>query len=454
MPEYPPLLHREPVLTAAETRAAEDAAIAGGTRAFVLMRRAGEAAAAAIAAFTGPAPVLVLAGPGNNGGDGYIVAHALRARGWPVDIAASSPPATEAAQQAAALWNAPVMDIAAAEPRVVLVDALFGTGLKRAVSEPILSQFHALACASSVLVSLDLPSGAASDDGSALSPLARADLTVAFGALKPSHLLHPAAASCGRILVADIGLDEINTRLFRNGAPRDLPPACDTHKYRRGHVLVVAGEMPGAAWLSARAAQCAAGYVTLASETPLPPSSLVVQTLSVAAHGRADAVVLGPGLGREASALARAKTVLGLAKPMVLDADIFSLFADDPAPVFGLGGVMTPHEGEFARMFGDLPGSKVDRARAAAARCGNVIVLKGPDTVIAAPDGRAAINSHASTRLATAGSGDVLSGMIAARLARGDDAFEAACAAVWQHGDAAIRGREGLIAEDLVGLIR
>lgn len=453
--EYPTLLPREPFVTAAEMRAAEAAAIAAGTSGFELMCRAGEAAAAGIAAFYGPAPVLVLAGPGNNGGDGYVVANALRQRRWPVEVAALAPPATEAAQQAAALWNAPVIDIADAEPRFVLVDALFGTGLTRGLEEPLLSQFHTLARASSVTVSLDLPSGAATDDGTALSPLVRADLTVTFGAMKPSHLLHPAAASCGRVVVADIGLGEIETRLFRNGAAPTAVLGADTHKYRRGHVLVVSGAMAGAAWLAACAAQRAgAGYVTLASETTMPPSSLVVQPLGGIDLARADAVVLGSGLGRDAAARTRARRVLGAGRPMVLDADIFSLFADDPASVFGLGAVMTPHDGEFARLFGDLAGSKVDRARAAAARSGNVIVLKGPDTVIAAPDGRATINDHASARLATAGSGDVLSGMIAAHLARGEAPFDAACAAVWRHGDAALRGRDGLIAEDLVGLIR
>jgi len=453
--EYPPLLSREHVVTAAEMRAAETAAIAAGISGFELMCRAGEAAAAGIAAFYGPALVLVLAGPGNNGGDGYVVANALRQRRWPVEVAAVAAPATEAARQAALLWNAPVMDIADAEPRFVLVDALFGTGLTRGLEEPILTKLHELAHASSVVVALDLPSGAATDNGAALSPLAPADLTVTFGAMKPSHLLHPASASCGRVVVADIGLGEIGTQLFRNGAPHAAALSPDAHKYRRGHVLVVSGAMAGAAWLAARAAQRAgAGYVTLASETALPPSSLVVQPLAEIELGRADAIVLGSGLGRDAAARARAEVVLGAGKPLVLDADIFSLFANDPAPVFGLGAVMTPHEGEFVRLFGDLPGSKVDRARIAAARSGNVIVLKGPDTVIAAPDGRAVINDHASARLATAGSGDVLSGMIAAHLARGDAPFEAACAAVWRHGDAALRGRDGLIAEDLVGLIR
>lgn len=453
--EYPPLLPREPVVTAAQMRAAETAAIAAGISGFELMCRAGEAAAAGIAAFYGPAPVLVLAGPGNNGGDGYVVANALRQRRWPVEVAALAAPATEAARQAALLWNAPVMDIADAEPRFVLVDALFGTGLTRGLEEPILTKLHELAHASSVVVALDLPSGAATDNGAVLSPLAPADLTVTFGAMKPSHLLHPASASCERVVVADIGLGEIGTLLFRNGAPHAAALSPDAHKYRRGHVLVVSGAMAGAAWLAARAAQRAgAGYVTLASETALPPSSLVVQPLAEIELGRADAIVLGSGLGRDAAARARAEAVLCAGKPLVFDADIFSLFANDPAPVFGLGAVMTPHEGEFVRMFGDLSGSKVDRARIAAVRSGNVVVLKGPDTVIAAPDGRAVINDHASVRLATAGSGDVLSGMIAAHLARGDAPFEAACAAVWRHGDAALRGRNGLIAEDLVGLIR
>jgi hydroxyethylthiazole kinase-like uncharacterized protein yjeF len=443
----------EPIVTGAEMRAAEAAAIASGTSAFALMQRAGVAAADAVAAYCGPAPTLVLTGPGNNGGDGYVVAQTLAARGWPVRVAALAPPATDAARAAAAGWAGPVESIATARPARILVDALFGTGLTRPLDATLVEAIQRLA-AGSIAVALDLPSGAATDDGACLSPLVACSLTVTFGALKPSHLLYPAAASMGRVVIADIGLGAINTALVRNAAPerRLIDPAA--HKYARGHVLVAAGAMPGAASLAARAAQRGgAGYVTLASESALPPSSLVVRPLESVDAAKVDAVVMGPGLGRDAAARERAERLLSLGKPAVLDADLFTLFAGTTL-LDGRNDVMMPHEGEFSRYFSGISGNKVDRARTAAARSGNVVVLKGADTVIAAPDGRAAINGHASPRLATAGSGDVLAGLVAAHLAAGDTPFEAACAAVWRHGDAALRGRDGLVAEDLIELIR
>lgn len=445
----------EPILTAAEMRAAEAAAVADGVSERDLMQRAGRAAAEAVTGYCGPAPVLVLAGPGNNGGDGYVVARVLGERGWPVRVAALLPPATDTARAAATDWRGATESIEAAQPAAILVDALFGTGLRRGLDAALLARFEHLAGQASVRIALDLPSGTATDDGAALSPLVAADLTIAFGALKPAHLLYPAAAAMGRVVTADIGLGPIQPRLWRNAPPATAPTAPAAHKYARGHVLVVSGDMPGAAWLAARAAQRAgAGYVTLAAEGDgLPPSSLVIRRLGDVEAARVDALVIGLGLGRSDAARQRADAVLALRKPSVLDADLFTLFAGDAQTLFDRNDVMTPHDGEFAGFFGDLPGSKVDRARAAAARSGNVIVLKGPDTVIAAPDGRAVINDHASPRLATAGSGDVLAGMIAALLAKRMPPFDAACAGVWRHGDAARRGRDGLIAEDLIGLM-
>ncbi len=445
----------EPVLTAAEMRRAEAGAIAAGTAEYTLMERAGAAAAAAIAAFTMDRRALILAGPGNNGGDGYVAARILVEKGFDVTVAAMAAPGTEIAKMAAACWTGKTVTLDAIEQSApVLVDALFGTGLTRGLSDSLVKTLQHLRKTASTVIALDFPSGIASDDGTCLSQTIHADMTIAFGAMKPSHLLLPSRGYCGRVVIADIGLGRIETGLHRIGRPSLSPLAIDTHKYRRGHVLVTGGEMAGAATLAARAAQRAgAGYVTLAGVETVP-GSLVVTALDDVQAARVDAIVVGPGLGRSAEARARAETALGLGKPTVLDADIFSLFADDPERLFGKSDVMTPHEGEFVRFFGDLSGSKVDRARAAAERSGNIIVLKGADTVVAEPGGRAAINAHSSPRLATAGSGDVLAGMIAALLARKMPPFEAACAAVWLHGEAALSGREGLIAEDLIDLIR
>ena len=227
------------------------------------------------------------------------------------------------------------------------------------------------------------------------------------------------------------------------------------HKYQRGAVLVAAGQMPGAAWLSARAAQRAgAGFVTVTGEVgAFAPSSLVLQALEDVKAEKQDAIVVGPGLGRSAKSRKLADAMLAIAAPLVVDGDMFSLFVGEPQLFSGKTAVLTPHEGEFAQMFPDLRGSKIERTRQAAAQAQAVVALKGADTVIAAPDGRAVINDRAHGRLATAGSGDVLAGIIAAELAGGREPFEAACAGVWRHGDAGCRGRDGMIAEDLLALL-
>lgn len=462
----------QPIVSAAEMRALEAAAMADGTSGFELMQRAGEAAARAIAAFSSPADTLVLCGPGNNGGDGYVIAAELDSMGWPVRVAAAGPPTTESAREAVAGWRGDIEALAPeTPPAAVIVDALFGIGLARPLAPELAGIFNGLAAAARTRIAIDLPSGAGTDDGTIFSPLPACDLCISFGAPKPAHVLHPAAAHIGRLVVAGIGLAPRSSRLSLVAPPRRLPDAAGAHKYQRGHVLVVGGpaHATGAARLAALGAQRAgAGYVSLlspsnalAANAAQLTSVVLVEADTPAAvarafgEPRAHALVIGPALGRT-SGRETVLAALSVGKPVVLDADVFSLFAGDAAALAAAidgPAVLTPHEGEFARLFGALPGSKADRARAAARRIGAVLLLKGPDTVIAAPDGRAAVNAHATPDLATAGSGDVLAGVIGAMLARGLEPFEAACVAAWLHGDAGRRGGRGLIAEDLPVLV-
>ncbi|HEX8527444.1 NAD(P)H-hydrate epimerase [Allosphingosinicella sp.] len=440
------------VLTADEMRSAEERAIAGGTSVQTLMERAGTAAAEAIRRYAGRMTTLVLCGPGNNGGDGYVVARLLREWGVPVSVAALGEPATEASRAAQDGWAGEVAGFADAAPAPLLVDALFGTGLKRPLDEAVSRQLASLARAARVRVAIDLPSGAATDDGALLSPVPDFDLTISFQTLKPSHLLQPAARHMGRIVVADIGIDA-QSRLTEVGRPRLKAPGPDDHKYRRGYVVVIGSEMPGASALAASAAaRAGAGYVALvggAGDVPnavvrVPPDGLD----KLLADSRIGAIVVGPGLGRDVDAWKRLHEVMQCSHPVIADGDALWLFAE-----MGLGKdskplITTPHAGEFAHMYGD-EGNKVEAARSAAERCGHVVVYKGPDTVIAGPKGLAALASGPHW-LATAGTGDVVAGIIASRVAAGDAPFEAACAAVWLHNRAAELAGPGLIADDLI----
>ncbi len=450
-----------PVLDAGEMRAAEAALFASGVDPLDLMECAGAAAARAVLAFTAPRDIVIACGTGNNGGDGYVVARHLAAAGVAVRVAVVGPPATDNARAMAARWSGQIEPIATAAAAGLLVDAVFGIGLSRAVEPGLAGELARLAAGAQVVVALDLPSGLFADDGGGES--IAADLTVAFGALKPVHLL--AAARCGRVVVADIGIDLSKARTWGTAPPPSLEPAAGGHKYARGAVLTLGGPagQGGAARLAARAAlrggaglsmiACHAGAL---AENAARLDAVMVReaddtaavTALIARH-RFAAIAAGPGLGDDRDRLG---AVLASGLPLVLDADVFTLFAGDPGGLAAaLTGpvVLTPHEGEFIRLFGDLPGSRLDRVRAAAARVGAVVLLKGAATVIAAPDGRAAINTHATPWLATAGSGDVLTGIAAACLAQGYDAFDAACAGAWLHGDAGRRCGAGLIAEDL-----
>jgi hydroxyethylthiazole kinase-like uncharacterized protein yjeF len=304
-----------------------------------------------------------------------------------------------------------------------------------------------------VTVAIDLPSGVATDDGLILSPVPDCDLTIAFAALKPSHLLQPAARHMGRIVVADIGVEaESRLGLVERPALRSRGP--DDHKYTRGYLLVVGGAMPGAAALAASAgARSGAGYVVLVGEGGSVPEAVIrrpPEALEAAlADPRVSAVLVGPGLGRDKEALAKLARVMESPHPVVLDGDALGLRAHaNCPPERGAATVCTPHAGEFRHAYGD-GGSKLEAARSAAARSGHTIVYKGPDTVVAAPDGRAAIARTGPAWLASAGTGDVLAGIVAAQLAAGLPAFEAACAGAWLHSRAAELAGPGLIADDL-----
>ncbi len=436
------------------------------------MERAGEGAARAILAYGGPRDFLLLCGPGNNGGDGYVVARLLREAGCGVTVVASAPPATPAARAACNRWAGPVVSLAAASPQAAVVDALFGCGLTRPLSPELRTAAVPLMAAARLRIALDLPSGIDADSGADLGAVGAADLTIAFGALKPAHCLEPGRSWCGRIVVAGIGLGEIASQLHQIAPPRLPALAANTHKYLRGAVLVLGGPAGkgGAARLAAHAAlRSGAGLAMVAVPAgalaenaarldavmlaPVPDAAALRDLL---AARRFAAVAAGPGLGTGESARDLLSTLLASGLPAVLDADVFTMFAGAPEQLSAaLHGpaVLTPHAGEFTRLFGTLPGSKVDQARAAATLTGAVVVLKGADTVVAAPDGRVAINTHASPYLATAGSGDVLTGIATGLLAQGVPLFEAACAAAWLHGDAGLRGGPGLTADDLPALL-
>ncbi|ABQ29277.1 MULTISPECIES: bifunctional ADP-dependent NAD(P)H-hydrate dehydratase/NAD(P)H-hydrate epimerase [Acidiphilium] len=436
----------------------DTAALSCGVSGLMLMENAGTAVARAIVRRFRPCRVLVLAGPGNNGGDGYVAARRLAERGWPVAVAPLAPPrpASDAAA-AAALWRGPV--VAADEGRVqsaeLVIDAVFGAGLARDVDPGTV----ALLGAARRLVAIDVPSGVDGATGAVRGAAPRADLTVTFAGLKPGHLLFPGRALCGETVCAEIGMPaaafaRVETKTWRNTpALWRLPaPAATGHKYERGHLTILAGPMSGAAILAAAAARrIGAGLVTLAGPDPagVPPGIIVSRAAldELVTDPRRRVWLCGPGLGVEAAGQTLARLVAA-GRAIVADADALTSAAGEAERLRGVAAI-TPHEGEFARVFPDLQADRLSRARAAAARIGAVVVLKGPDTVIAAPDGRAAINANAPPFLATAGSGDTLAGIAAGLLVQGMPAFEACCAAVWLHGAAATRAGGGLIAEDL-----
>lgn len=462
--------------TVAEIAAADQAAIAAGTPGSELMERAGAAVADAIVERFSVRPVAVLCGPGNNGGDGYVVARLLKARGWPVEVRALAAPQTPDAQAAAAGWDGGLTPFDAPLQARLFVDAMYGAGLSRPMNGEAAAIAARLAGQPETVVAIDVPSGLPGDTGAPQGPVVRAGLTVTFHAKKPAHVLLPGRSLCGEVIVADIGLAERGGDLVENGPELWLSnfpwPTGLSHKHARGRLVVISGEAwsTGAARLSARAGlRLGAGVVTLLSPT---------DALSVnAAHLEAimlrgfdteaeleqlaadvDAAVIGPAAGVTENTLVNVLALARTGAALVLDADAITVFRDDPEELFSVldvDDVLTPHAGEFERLFPGVLKDSPDRitaARRAAARADAIILLKGGDTVIAAPDGRVCVNAHGSPWLATAGSGDVLAGFIGSLIAQGMESFEAACAAAWIHSEAADLHGPGLIAEDLPGL--
>lgn len=451
------------ILTVEQMRAAEDALIAAGDTVDTLMQRAGRGAAEWVWRMAAHRPVTVLCGPGNNGGDGYVIAEAIREKGGKVAVVAATEPRTDAARNARLLYKGPVLAPGANPHGEVLVDCLFGSGLARPLSEDHAALLLHLAGSHRHAIAIDLPSGVQSDTGMLLNAdLPRFDLTIALGAWKFAHFLMPAIASMGVLRLVGIGVTPLDGVAEMLARPRFSAPPADSHKYLRGLIAVVGGTMPGAAMLAARAAQAAgAGYVKLLIESaPNAPADLVVDTAPLAdsiADGRIAAVLAGPGLGRSGRARERLVTALASGIPAVLDADALVLLgarqlAERTAPV-----IATPHEGELMaleRAFDcDGAGSKPERAAALARASGMIVVAKGPDTLIAAPDGRLACAQRASSWLSTAGTGDVLAGAIASRLATGAEPFAAACEGVWLHSEAARLCPPAFTAGDLANAI-
>ncbi len=469
------------LLTVSQMNAADRLAIALGTPGVVLMENAGASVAREITRRWSPRAVAVLCGPGNNGGDGFVVARHLAAAGWQVRLALLG--ARDALKGDAAyhaqLWTGSVEPLTCdvLEGAALVVDALFGSGLTRAL-EGAVAEVLAAAATRAPVVAVDVPSGVMGDSGVTLGAVPAA-LTVTFFRKKPGHLLLPGRTLCGEVVVTEIGtpdavLDQIAPQTFENDPALWLDvlprPEQAGHKYTRGHALIWGGyPMTGAARMAARAAaRIGAGLTTIAVPQEALPiyaaalTSIMAQPVATTqeftdllADTRLSGFLIGPGAGVNAATKARALAMLGTGRAVVLDADALSVFQDDPAQLeHAIKGacVMTPHDGEFARLF-DASGDKLARARKAARRCGAVVVLKGADTVIAAPDGRAIINSNAPATLATAGAGDVLSGIVLGLLTQGTDPFLAAAAAVWLHGAAAQSFGVGLIAEDLPDLL-
>jgi hydroxyethylthiazole kinase-like uncharacterized protein yjeF len=426
-----------PILTAAAMRAAEQAAVDGGTSVETLMERAGAALAEAAYRFAGPGPVLILRGPGNNGGDGLVAARHLAERGVAVRVASLGGDGEQLGPNT--------------EPARIVIDALFGTGLKRGLKPSVEKQLLRLCDAARTTIACDLPSGVDSDSGAELSAVPTFDLTVTFGALKPAHRLMPSMQRCGRVVVADIGVAAAGDW---HEIGRPVLPALEPagHKYSRGLVHALAGTMPGAIALAATAAaRTGAGYVRVSTGAPIPtlPMAVVQVPDANVNDPRINCLLVGPGLGDIPQVLTLALTSKA---PKVIDADGITLLGD-PARLRGQDAIITPHSGEFEKLFGQLGGSKADRALEAARISGAVVVYKGPDTLVAAPDGRLGFAPPAPAWLASAGTGDVLAGIIAALRARGLEAFDAACGGVWLHGRAAEAAGPQMIADDLAAAI-
>jgi ADP-dependent NAD(P)H-hydrate dehydratase / NAD(P)H-hydrate epimerase len=446
-----------PIATADRMRAAEEAAFRHVAQQDV-MERAGAAVARETARFAQGRPILVLAGPGNNGGDAYVAARLLRDQGHDVVVAACGEPGTAAARAMHARWGGEVASLYQARPRAVVIDGLFGTGLTRPLERGIAPVLAELVGAAEFALAIDLPSGLATDSGADLGAPRGITATLALGALKPAHVLDAGLERCGNVLLADIGVS-VDTPWRTLARPRLAAPSARAHKFSRGLVLVVEGAMPGAARLAARAAMAGgAGYTILAGADPGDgaPDALVRHQVAdgdelsdLLGEQRVGALLVGPGLGRDRRAEGLLKAALGSDAPLVLDGDALTLLGTSAASWLQRRTAvtfLTPHSGEFHRMF-ETPGDKIGRTLAAAAAARATVVHKGADTVIASPRGEVRVLARASSWLSTAGSGDVLAGILAAQLATGH--ARPAEAAAWLHARAAALAGPAFFADAL-----
>jgi hydroxyethylthiazole kinase-like uncharacterized protein yjeF len=454
------------IVTVAQMRAAETALIEGGTSVDMLMQSAGRGAADWVWRMAANRRVTVLCGPGNNGGDGYVIAEALRERGGQVALIAAAEPSTDAAKVARALYQGEVLGFDVEAHGEVIVDCLFGSGLTRPLLADNVALLTRLAASHRLAVAIDLPSGVGADNGQYLNAdLPQFDMTISLGAWKFAHFLMPSSAGMGALRLVEIGAGPVAGAATVLRQPTLCPPAADAHKYRRGLLGVIGGVMSGAALLASQAAQGAgAGYVKLlvghwAQSLPVPPDIVVSSSplREELADRRISALLIGPGLGRDAQAMETLKAVVASGHRAVLDADALMLMQSQLVSHKSGSFIATPHERELAyleRAFACTgTGSKPERAAALALISGMVIVAKGSDTVIAAPDGRITCASPASSWLSVAGTGDVLAGTIASRLATGAAAFEAACEGVWLHGEAARLCAPPFTASQLAAMI-
>lgn len=436
------------VLTADQMRAAEQALFDAGTSVSDLMEIAAGGAAEWIRRVAAGRAVTVLCGPGNNGGDGYVIARILRESGNAVTVIAPLDPATDAANEARRRWGGPVATADRGAQGDVFVDCLFGSGLTRPLVPEHALLLRDVAARHRLRVAVDVPSGIASDSGAVLNErLPRFDLTLALGAWKFAHWSLPGRALMGQMRLVPIGIAGVEGAARLVTRPVITAPADDSHKYRRGLLAIVAGAMPGASLLAAAAAQHAgAGYVKLLAREadPRTPPDVVTDTAPLneaLGDARIAAVLAGPGLGRDDPARAALGAALRQAAALVLDADALMLLDPGTLPE-GKPVLATPHDGELeslCRAFGVIAEGRRARALALARASGMVVLAKGPDSCVAAPDGRLALGTPAPSWLSVAGTGDVLAGIAASRMATGADPFTAAAQALWLHGEAARR---------------
>jgi len=474
----PVLIDRPEILSVDQMYRADAAAMASGISGETLMENAGRAIADAIRLRWSPRPVAVLCGPGNNGGDGFVVARLLAESGWDVSVALLEDRDRLKGDAAinARRWAGEVVPLSGAvlDGAGLVVDALFGAGLSKPLEGSAAAIVESISRMSIPCIAVDVPSGIDGNSGAVLGAAPRCVLTVTFCRRKLAHLLLPGRLHCGDVLVADIGIPDDVAKTAGSVANANGPglwldsfpwPGAGSHKYSRGHLVIAGGsDMTGAARLAARGAtRIGAGMVTIAAAPQAGPiyasdwPSFLFRGIEgekawteLLADPRISAVCVGPGGGTSEKTRSLALAALGSGKQTVLDADALTVFRDNPGALFDAieGGrvVLTPHEGEFARLF-DIEGGKLDRCRIAAERSGATVLLKGSDTVIAAPDGRIVINSNGPPELATAGSGDVLAGMIAGLLAQGCSPPDAAAMGAWLHGAAATG--PGMVAADI-----